>query len=167
MTANLAQQPWYRHRWPWILMAGPAVVILAGIVTVWLAIRSSDGLVADDYYKQGLGINRTLARAERAQAMGLKARLVVREDRVEIRLAGGSGAQLPARIRLTFSHATRGGLDQTLFLAGQGGIYVGAVAALSAGRWQVLVEDEAANWRLAGTASLPQNGEIALGAANK
>ena len=57
-----AAQPWYREPWPWILAAGPVAVILAGIVTVWLAIKSNDGLVADDYYKQGLEVNQVIQR---------------------------------------------------------------------------------------------------------
>ena len=29
--------PWWRHRWPWLLMAGPAVVLVAGSSTSYLA----------------------------------------------------------------------------------------------------------------------------------
>ncbi|MCC7269385.1 MAG: FixH family protein, partial [Rhodocyclaceae bacterium] len=69
------KRPWYAHRWPWLLMAGPAVVVVAGIVTAWIAATTSDGLVADDYYKQGLAINQRLARQDAAAAMQLEARL--------------------------------------------------------------------------------------------
>ena len=55
-------QPWYREPWPWILMSGPAAVIVAGAVTTWMAFASADGLVADDYYKRGLAINAVLKR---------------------------------------------------------------------------------------------------------
>ncbi len=27
------KQPWYREPWPWILMAGPVIVIIAGVIT--------------------------------------------------------------------------------------------------------------------------------------
>ena len=66
-TNDYAAQPvpWYRHRWTWGLMAGPAIVLVAGAVTMVLAIRSDDGLVARDYYKRGLMINRVLK--ERAE----------------------------------------------------------------------------------------------------
>jgi len=40
-------QPWYRHPWPWILMAGPAIVVVAGLVTAFLAVTTFDGLVAE------------------------------------------------------------------------------------------------------------------------
>ena len=57
MTLQSNNQPWYKERWPWILMAGPGLVIVAGVITVWLAVVSNDGLVTDDYYKQGLAVN--------------------------------------------------------------------------------------------------------------
>ena len=62
MILRSNNQPWYKERWPWILMAGPALVIVAGIITVWLAVISNDGLVSDDYYKQGLAVNQRLQR---------------------------------------------------------------------------------------------------------
>ncbi len=78
--------PWYRHRWPWFLMLGPAIVIVAGFYTLWLAIVSNDGLVADDYYKRGLGINRVLERTQRATVLGLHARVDL--DDAEVRVCG-------------------------------------------------------------------------------
>ena len=67
--------PWYKERWTWLLMLMPATAIVAGFITLWLAITSFDGLVADDYYKQGLAINQTLARAN-AGATGLAVQVV-------------------------------------------------------------------------------------------
>ena len=39
--------PWYRHRWPWILMAGPAIVVVAGIATAVIAVATADTIVTD------------------------------------------------------------------------------------------------------------------------
>jgi len=79
---NAAQQipPWYREPWPWLLMAGPVAVIFAGIATVWLAVVSSDGLVVDDYYKQGLAINQTLERGALAARLGYRGELRLAPD---------------------------------------------------------------------------------------
>ena len=30
-------KPWYKHPWPWLLMAGPAMVVAAGFDTYYLA----------------------------------------------------------------------------------------------------------------------------------
>ncbi len=40
----------------------PAAVVVAGLITVWIALRSPDPVVAQDYYRRGLEINKTLAR---------------------------------------------------------------------------------------------------------
>ncbi len=56
-------------------MTGPAIVVLAGVITTYLAVVTSDGLVADDYYKRGLAINQTLARDLVARQLGLRAQI--------------------------------------------------------------------------------------------
>ena len=43
-----AARPWYKEPWPWLLMSGPAAVVLAGALTAWLAFAGADGLVAED-----------------------------------------------------------------------------------------------------------------------
>jgi uncharacterized protein len=54
-------------------MSGPAIVIVAGAATAWLAFSGADRLVAEDYYKRGIEINRTLTREERARLPARKA----------------------------------------------------------------------------------------------
>jgi hypothetical protein len=44
-----------------MLAAGPAIVVVASLVTVAIAATHDDGLVASDYYKLGLTINRRIA----------------------------------------------------------------------------------------------------------
>jgi hypothetical protein len=40
-------KPWYREPWPWLLMAGPAIVVVAGLFTAYLAVISFDGFAVD------------------------------------------------------------------------------------------------------------------------
>ena len=160
-------RPWYRERWPWLLMAMPATAIVAGFVTLWLAITSFDGLVADDYYKQGLAINQTIERAVAAHDLGLAAQVKFSADGVDVALSAKPGISLPDRILVTIAHPTRGGLDQHLNLQGQGGVYRGALAQeLTSAHWKVLLEDESRSWRLTGTAFLPTETEIRLDSAD-
>jgi hypothetical protein len=142
--------PWYRQRWPWLLIAGPAIVVVAGIVTIGLAIRSDDGLVADDYYKQGLAINQLIGRAERARTLGIVADVTLDADgRVRAEVAGsGSGPEtVPAAITLILAHPTRAGGDLRAELRrGPDGSYAGAVEAAAPSRWRLIVESS--TWRL-------------------
>ena len=53
---------WYREPWVWLLIFFPLAAVVGGMVTLYLAVTTSDGLVVDDYYKRGKAINRDLAR---------------------------------------------------------------------------------------------------------
>ena len=52
---------WWRHPLMWMVIGGPAAVVVASFVTFWLAWRSPDALVSEDYYREGVEINKTLA----------------------------------------------------------------------------------------------------------
>ena len=156
---GMRAQPWYRERWPWILMAGPATAVVAGLITAWLAVKSDDGLVADDYYKQGLAINRTLGRSDAAERLGIEAGVYLADGhvRVLLRAAAERGA-----LTLSLMHPTRAGMDQNLNLAAvEPGVYEGRLRPLQPGRWHVVLE--ARNWRLAGDWMLPAAGALTLG----
>ena len=156
--------PWYRHRWPWILAAGPAVVVVASFITLWLAISSSDGLVTEDYYRKGLAINQTLALSERAQALDLEAGVSLKLDSISVRVGSKMpGFTLPKQIRVTVSHPTRAGLDQSQVLTLLDGRYTGRFRLPAAGHWVVLLEDDAKTWRMMGNVMLPASGETVFG----
>ncbi len=149
------QRPWFREPWPWLLMAGPAAVFLAGSVTIWLAIASNDGLVADDYYKRGLAINQELGRDRLAAKLDIRA--TVSQDRqgaLEVALAGS--ASLPLALIVRIIHPTRDGDDRTLVLpAVARGVYRSDTVTIPVGRRYVILGDEAGSWRLTGEWTLP------------
>ena len=43
-------QPWWRHGHMWLVVGGPAVVVVASIATLVLAIRTPDPVLAEDAY---------------------------------------------------------------------------------------------------------------------
>jgi hypothetical protein len=144
---NQQAQPWYREPWPWILMAGPAAVIVAGAVTIWLALASSDGLVADDYYKRGLAINQEIRRDQAVRDRGITAGIETRDGILRVRLKGRDAA--PEALFAQFVHATRAGYDQRLRLARVApGVYETGLPALPAGRWRIVLEDPRGEWRI-------------------
>jgi len=156
--------PWYRERWPWILAAGPFIVVIAAFYTAWLAVKSNDGLVTDDYYKKGLAANQTIARSEQATKMGLVAGVRIAGDSVSVRMqASDKNAVMPPTLVLTISHPTRAGLDQSRVLVKNGELYSGEVRLPAAGHWLVMIEDERKTWRLLGNVILPANGETLIG----
>jgi hypothetical protein len=154
-------QPWYREPWPWILMAGPVAAVVAGLVTAWIAVANDDPLVVDNYYKEGLAINRTLARDDAAARAACRAQLLFADDgsRVRVHLTGDA----PARLRLALIHPTRAGLDRTVELHSmQAGWYEGVLDLAPSARWRVLLEDSQRTWRLKGEWRPQEGGALAL-----
>jgi len=143
--------PWYREPWPWILMAGPVAAVVAGVITLWIAVTHQDALVADDYYKRGLAINQTLEKERQAAALGLAGQLQVGADGLRVRVVLDGQAEAP-RLVLRLAHATVADLDQKITLErSAGGWYEGMLAAPLNGRWKVLLEDAQGAWRLTGS----------------
>jgi uncharacterized protein len=157
--------PWYREPWPWLLMAGPVSVIFAGIATIWIAVVSSDGLVVDDYYKQGLAINQTLERGALATRLGYRGELQLASDArsVSLRLEAAEGAVLPPQLQLRVVHPTRAGRDGLVLLRQSGpGEYQGAVPELSVGSWILMLEDMQSSWRIGGRLAVPALAAVTL-----
>jgi uncharacterized protein len=143
-------KPWYREPWPWLLMAGPAAVIVAGAATIWIAVASADGLVAEDYYRQGLAINKVLAREEAARERGISAEVVLESGKLEVALKG----EKPEALFAHLAHTTRAGHDLRVRLAPAGqGVYRAELPPLPAGRWRIVIEDPRSTWRIAKEAS--------------
>jgi hypothetical protein len=162
---NTATLPWYRQLWPWLLIAGPATVVVAALLTAWLAVWSDDGIVSDDYYKRGLLINKEIERSGRGEAMNLGAVLrVTTGGAVHLDVSGFADAARPAVVRVKLAHPTRGGHDRTLSLARDGsGSYTGTLDASPQGRWLVTIETD--TWRLPTAVANGGLGEVRIGAA--
>ncbi|HEY8609542.1 MAG TPA: FixH family protein [Noviherbaspirillum sp.] len=162
-----APAPWYAHRWPWLLMLGPAAVVAAGIHTTFLAFSHQDALVVDDYYKQGKAINQDLRRDRAAASLGLSASL--HYDASNGRLGGElrSGTRpLSGTFVLQLVHSTQPGKDIRLPVrADANGMFSASLPMLDIAKWQVIVEPDDREWRLAGAWQWPQDRTIRLDTA--
>ena len=67
-------RPWWKFGYMWLVVGGPAIVVVAGFVTLWLAIRTPDPVVANDYYRRGVEINKTLENPDASLVPALKGR---------------------------------------------------------------------------------------------
>jgi hypothetical protein len=158
--------PWYSHPWPWLLMLGPLLVVLAGAYTIWLSFARQDALVVDDYYKQGKAINLDLGRDR--VAAGLKMRFGMRYDAANGVLSGtifSLGQPAKGGVVINLVHSTQPEKDIRLQVQpDMNGRFSVALNLLDIARWQVLVEGERRDWRLLGTWAWPQQQEIELSA---
>ncbi|TJZ73533.1 FixH family protein [Chitiniphilus eburneus] len=149
MSATLPP-PWYKSPWPWFLMSIPALAVVGGIAMVVLAITSNDGLVTDDYYKEGQAINETLGRDHAAAALGLSAQVMLADDLRSIRILFDKPVKGPLTLHVL--HPTREGQDQHVTLQQQGPQLYAAILPrpLEQPRWNVELADGNHTWRLTG-----------------
>lgn len=66
--------PWFKYPLVWLVIAGPLIVVIAGIVTAWIAISGADPVVDPEYYQKGIEINQTLQNPQKSFAPALKSR---------------------------------------------------------------------------------------------
>lgn len=132
----------------WLLILFPLIAVTGGIFTAWLAYKTSDGLVVDDYYVRGLEINRDLDRDRVADSYALRARLEtdVPDGMLTVYISGNEKFILPETINVSFIHATRSGFDRSLvIIKNPDNVYKTIMPQLVRGKWHVLIE--AGNWR--------------------
>ena len=67
MTDQKNPEPWWKFGHVWLVLAGPALVVVAGLVTAYIAMRAPDPVLAQDYYRRGLEMNKTLAEEKAKQ----------------------------------------------------------------------------------------------------
>jgi hypothetical protein len=146
---NKQHPRWYQEPWVWLLISFPLAAVIGGIITLLLALDSNDGLVVDDYYRQGMEINRVLERDQLAADFAIDARLQFSEDQQTFRLFldGNNDFIPPASLQISFLHATRSGYDQKMELhRADKRIYTGKLAPLVRGFWHVQIETD--RWRV-------------------
>lgn len=49
--------PWWKFGYVWMVVAGPAIVVAASFVTIYLAVTRPDPVISADYYRKGIEIN--------------------------------------------------------------------------------------------------------------
>jgi len=140
--------PWYKQFWPWFLMALPGSVVVASIITIFIAADKPDTVVLDDYYKQGLAINQDLSRDQLAIQLGISATLKITEKKIIVSLKTPDKIQ-PAYILLRLMHPTLAEKDQQLKLSRIAPmVYSTKISAVSSGNWNIRLEANNPDWRI-------------------
>jgi len=154
-------KPWYRQLWPWLIMSGPFIVVIAASYTGWIAFTRQDAMVVDDYYKQGLAINKDLRRDSAATNLGLT--FNARYDAAQGKLTGSLlsfGHPVTGKINILLAHATQPEKDKKIEVQVNQGDFTAVLPLLDLGRWDVTVENAQRDWRLTGTWNWPRQREI-------
>lgn len=149
----------------WMLVAIPLSSVLVGMVMLWFAIDSYDGLVVDDYHQQSKQINRSLARDTVAanHGIGAELKLIPQSGILTVRLSLRESLPLSDTLSLKFIHRTRAGKDILVNLQKSGNLeYIAPLPALAPSNWRVQLETS--EWRISGLAPVPGSELIRLSA---
>lgn len=150
---------WYKQFWPWFLISFPAAAVIAGTITIVIAINHHDADVVDDYYKKGLAINRTIDQQELAASLGLVAHAAYVSTTGEVTLTLDSNSDAGENLEslsLAFIHTTRAEHDRHVLLhKDQQGSFKTIIKDIRAGSWNLVLEPADKQWRLDAHMDLP------------
>ncbi|MBQ1837053.1 MAG: FixH family protein [Neisseriaceae bacterium] len=97
-------RPWYKEPWTWGLMAGPAIVVVAGFITLGYALSVKDTLVTDDYYKEGKNIVLEMERDKTAAQHHLSAQVYIQPNSDGAMIILDGEYDTTQKLTLTFFH---------------------------------------------------------------
>jgi len=157
-------EPWYKQFWPWFLIALPLSVVIASIVTINIAIETDDGLVSDDYYKEGLAIHKDADSVAGAKALGIAGDVRYDADTGAVTLTLDEPLQgAVTMLSLEVVHPTRPEQDQTVQLAPLAeGRFAGRLEPLGPANWKLALRPPDRSWRVDGRLARPGSAEARL-----
>jgi uncharacterized protein len=167
MSEHTPAKPWYKHFWPWFILALLGYSVVQGFALLTIATQNPPGLISDNYYDVGKGINQSLEREQFAQLLQLSAHLEIDEDAgvASLRLQGNSG---PAQLVLNLISPTQPERDRRIVLQPQGeGLYTGQMQDVVQGRRfvELIGQEGGREWRLFEEETLDTGKTIRLGDA--
>jgi len=142
---------WKKEPWLLLVVGGPLSVVCAALFSGYLAFSGADKVVTEDYYKQGLMINKDLSRDAEARRLQLQAALHLQAGG-QINLTLRGAGELPDSILLSVATSNDDRLVETThrlpLLKTAPGLYQGNLADTKATIMHIKLEG--GNWRLTG-----------------
>ncbi|CAN5748073.1 hypothetical protein BH11PSE12_BH11PSE12_07610 [soil metagenome] len=175
LPQRIKKDIWYKEPWLLLVVGGPLIVVCASIFTGVLAWRGSDKVVAEDYYKQGLMINKDLQRDAKARELQLSAVITLDLAGKRLRMQLASKGVLPETVQVSL--ASSGGKSTSVtevvrrlpMKQLQDGSYEGdlsGTSSLSVETVKLLhVKVETTDWRLTGDWFEPEQRQARLNPA--
>ena len=157
--------PWYKEVWVWFILGILGLAVVLGTSMLVIATRNPPGLLSDNYYDVGKGINTSLEREDLAKRLQLTASLALDNERgtVSLQLQGYSN---PPQLVLNIISPTQPERDRRVVLQAQAdGSYAGNLLdAIEGRRFVELIGQEGGkDWRLFEEEQLASGQRIHLG----
>ena len=84
-----------------LVAGGPMIVVVASIYTGYIAMRGADNVVAEDYYKQGLMINKDIQRDAQARQLNLSATVTLNQASGHLSMLLSGNRVLPDAVQIS------------------------------------------------------------------
>ena len=167
------QENWYKEPWMLVVLGGPLIVVIASLVTFYIAWQGQDQVLSKDYYKQGINIDKKIQQDVNASAYNLSGKLQLASATGKVTLNLQGEHEPPASVLLTISsksHTSNFEANQKTSLSQVApGIYEGWLKIQTKtennGIWYAKIE--AADWRLTADWTNPLVNSLQLKAQKK
>lgn len=148
MSAITNPTPWYKQFWPWFIISVPLSSVLVAIVQIYAAVNSSSDLVKEEYYKEGLAINKVITERQAAKDLNIRAEL--RLDNLTGELLLSTANATAPTLNAVFAHAAESKKDFTVTMTQvEPNQYRAHLEKPLSGIWNVYLESEN-GWQLSG-----------------
>lgn len=165
MSDTDTPKSWYKQFWPWFLIALPLTAVIGSMITINIAFTDADGLVKDDYYKEGLAMNRDIARKQNAKNLGIEAQgnIDVSNETVSFLLNDAAIGNVN-ELSLSMIHPTRADNDMIIALnESTPKTFTGKLSQkINPGYWWVRITPPSNAWYIEGRIRLPEDQTLTL-----
>ena len=147
---NKFNNAWYRSGWFWAVCLIPFAAVVFGILMFVMAVLYKDDVVVDDYYKEGMAINKVITLLENATQQDINLIFFKSMNRRYLYIKNTESES----ITLTMFHVVDRSLDQTFLLQNEGGGYFRLNSNLirlltsNRGAWNFSVTSNIEKWRV-------------------
>lgn len=151
-TEKTSARAWHREPMMWLVLALPAAVVVAGFVTLAIAIRSGgDDAVHDPGSRVGKAQTADLSPERNAARLGLQARLMLSSDTEALELRTEAGVFDSDSLTLLLIHPRDAAGDLSVSLIRADALrYFGRLAVPRDHAWNLQLQPTDGQWRLQG-----------------
>lgn len=148
---------WYQEFWVWFIIFLMGAAITACIWTIVIAVSGADQMVSDNYYKDGLAINKDIALDKKAQALHLSASITLNKQHVSVTLS----EPMQDNLLLRFSHPIEKAKDFSIELTHQDDkTFIGTLPQQINYHWYITLTNNKNEWRLKSTLNIEPNTKV-------